>query len=187
MSPRGEIYCDDYVVNVFYNCDKKSLIEGVIEMEEKIFGMEHIMLDQPLQSRDQIFTALASKGEELGAAEMEGDILEGILEREAMATTNVGRGVAIPHCKSIKIKKTTLLFIRLQQRVEWEGDEEKVKLVFGILTPSNTANTHLSILSKLAKSLLRDDFVQKLLELDETELVLKEINQTIAVKESYSL
>ncbi|GAA3314428.1 hypothetical protein GCM10020331_006910 [Ectobacillus funiculus] len=70
------------------------------------------MLDQLLQSRDQIFTALASKGEELGAAEMEGDILEGILEREAMSTTNVGRGVAIPHCKSIKkFKKTTLLFL----------------------------------------------------------------------------
>lgn len=180
----GEIYCDEQSVNAFYNEDKKSLMEWVMILEARIFGIEHIMLDQPLQSRDQVFTALASKGEELGAAEMERDILDGILEREAMATTNVGRGVAIPHSKSIKIKKPTLVFIRLQQPVEWEGDEEKVKLVFGILTPSNTAKTHLSILSKLVRSLMRDDFVQKLLELDETESVFKEINQTFAVKEN---
>lgn len=132
MSPIGENHCDAKSENVFYNKGMKSLIEGVIFMEDQIFAMEHIILDQQLQGRDQIFNVLASKGSELDAAEKEEDILEGIQEREEMSTTNVGRGVAIPHCKSAKIKKTTLLFIRLQNAVEWEGDEEKVKLVVSL-------------------------------------------------------
>ncbi|MEK3807198.1 fructose PTS transporter subunit IIA [Bacillus sp. FSL H8-0547] len=149
-------------------------------MTAQLFSIDHMMLDLDLRDRDSILTTLATRGCGLGAADDEKDIFESIMEREMMSTTNVGRGVAIPHCKSEKIQTPTLLFIRLKNPIEWQGEEERVKLVFGILTSADSGNTHLAVLAQLARNLMKDEFINKLTTLSSEEEIYKEIDHIIS-------
>lgn len=148
-------------------------------MADQLFTVNHIILDLPIKNRDHVFRVLANKGYELGAAKDEELIFASILEREVLSTTNVGRGVAIPHAKSTCIDNAAVIILRLQEPIEWEGDEEKVKIVFGILTSTETQNKHLTILSRLARNLMNDVFLTKV-KTESKETIYTEINTILS-------
>ena len=55
-----------------------------------------------------------------------------------------------------------IAFARLENEIEWDEDE-KVKYVFMIaVSEENATNEHLEILIKLSKSILDDEFREKL-------------------------
>jgi PTS system fructose-specific IIA component len=151
-------------------------------MVEQLFTINHIILDLVIENRDHVFQVLANKGYELGAAEEDKQIFASIAERETLSTTNVGKGVAIPHAKSNFIKNPALIFLRLKNPIDWEGDDEKVKIVFGILTSTDTGNKHLSILSRLARNLMKDEFLQSL-KVASKEKIYAEINMILSAQE----
>lgn len=84
------------------------------------------------------------------------------LEREAKSGTGVPGGVAIPHCRSEAVTEPTLGFVRLSQPVDFQGPDGKADLVFLIAAPAGGGKEHLKILSKLARALVRKDFVESL-------------------------
>lgn len=87
-------------------------------------------------------------------------ILDLLRKREQLGTTAIGKGIAIPHCRSMAIKKLTVVVgIKSEGLVFDAPDNLPVKLVFVILAPPQDVN-YLPFLGKLVE-LLRDDTVRK--------------------------
>lgn len=81
-------------------------------------------------------------------------VLDALLEREALSTTGVGHGVAIPHAHVAGLKTMSGVFVRLRPPVQFEAvDEEPVDLIFAILAPPGAGSNHLRTLARVARSL----------------------------------
>lgn len=88
---------------------------------------------------------------------------EGILAREAQASTGLGDGIAMPHAKNAAVKEATVLFAKSQHGVDYEAlDGQPTYLFFMIAAPEGANDTHLQALAALSRLLIDPDFVAKL-------------------------
>lgn len=107
---------------------------------------------------------------------------EGILAREAMSTTAVGEGIAIPHAKSDAVKGPSLAAITVPNGVDYEAmDDEPSTILFMIAAP-NSGDVHLEVLSRLMTMLMDVDFKNRLLLAKDKDEFLKIIDDAETAK-----
>ena len=142
---------------------------------------EQIFLDENLSSKDAVISFIAEKSKLLGITDDENGLYQKLWEREKEYPTAVLDLIAIPHVKSDLIKTSKLLFIRLTDAVDWDSpDGFKVKSVFVILVPEKDAGQkHLEILSKVAVSLLEEDFQSMILNMKNGNELIKYIKENL--------
>lgn len=141
-------------------------------MEDKIINLECIHLNLTVKSKEELLDLLSKDAVKVGAGGSSEDILEDLWNREKELPTAVGKGIAIPHCRSKSIKSSKLLFYRLNKGITWDVNEE-INLAFAILTPNGENNQHLVLLSKISRHLLRKNFLEMLKNGSEEEIVNK--------------
>ncbi len=142
---------------------------------------EQIFLDENLSSKDAVMSFIAEKSKLLGITDDENGLYQKLWEREKEYPTAVLDLIAIPHVKSDLIKTSKLLFIRLTDAVNWDSpDGFKVKSVFVILVPEKDAGQkHLEILSKVAVSLLEEDFQSMIMNMKTGDELIKYIKENL--------
>jgi len=97
-----------------------------------------------------IVSEMAARAYDLKASR----VLDALLEREALSTTGVGHGVAIPHAHVPGLRSMSGVFVRLRPPVQFEAvDEEPVDLIFAILAPMDAGSDHLRTLARVARGL----------------------------------
>jgi fructose PTS system EIIA component len=69
--------------------------------------------------------------------------------------------VAIPHGKSSGVTRASVVFARSEQGVDF-GDAEPSRLVFLIAAPAGEDDLHVTLLAKLARRLIHQDFRDRL-------------------------
>ena len=75
-----------------------------------------------------------------------------VMQREAIVTTGIGRGVAVPHADLPEIEKPRLALGVFPEGVEFDSlDEEPVHLVFLLLGTPRTPGLHMKILARIAR------------------------------------
>ena len=78
--------------------------------------------------------------------------------------------VAIPHCKSSVVKEASFCMVKLKGELDWGSfDNEPVTLVIMLAAPADNDNSHLTMLSTLARNLMDDSFRDGLLEASSIE------------------
>lgn len=88
---------------------------------------------------------------------------EGILAREALTSTGLGDGIAMPHSKNAAVKEATVLFAKSNKGVDYESlDGQSTDLFFMIAAPEGANDTHLAALAELSQYLMKDGFADKL-------------------------
>ncbi|MCS5479158.1 fructose-specific PTS transporter subunit EIIC [Corynebacterium sp. YIM 101645] len=128
-----------------------------------IITTDLVRLDADLGSTTTaVITALAGLVHESGRATSAALLADAALAREAQNPTGVPGRVAIPHCRSAAVTEPTLAFARLSRAVDFGGPDGDADLVFLIAAPEGGGKAHLKILSKLARALVRGDFVDRL-------------------------
>ncbi len=111
---------------------------------------------QVLPAADQQ-TALRAAADLLGCAQVGSDELYASLcEREALGTTAIGHGIAIPHGRCHGLSEPHGALLRLPQPVLFGQDA--VDLVFAIAVPAHYTHQHLMLLSELAERFSRAEF-----------------------------
>jgi len=84
------------------------------------------------------------------------------ITREGTAATGLAGGIAIPHCRTSAVSEPTLAFARLQPKVEFGAKDVPADLAFLIAAPAGGDATHLQLLTKLARALVKRDFTDSL-------------------------
>lgn len=107
----------------------------------------------------------------------------GILAREALGSTAVGEGIAIPHAKVAAVKEPGLAAITVPDGVDYEAfDGSPSNLIFMIAAPDGEADTHLEALSKLSTLLMTPGFKDGLLQAKTKEAFLNVIDEAEAAR-----
>lgn len=93
------------------------------------------------------------------------ELLNGFLKREEESSTGFGGYVAIPHTKLEGVKNPFIAIVRFENDIEWESlDDEPVRVALALVMPATDEdNIHLQVISKFARKLMDDDFVEVLL------------------------
>lgn len=96
-----------------------------------------------------------------------------ILNREAIVSTGIGMGVAIPHAK-LPGYETFFIAIGIHRKgVAWEAlDSAPVRLIFMIGGPDDKQTEYLQVLSKLTLAIKDEERRKKMLQLSSAEDII---------------
>ncbi|HHM11941.1 MAG TPA: PTS sugar transporter subunit IIA [Planctomycetaceae bacterium] len=87
------------------------------------------------------------------------DIVQGVLKREELGSTGIGRGVAVPHAKHERIDKPVGTIGISQEGIDFNSlDGEKVHLLFLLVSPMKNPTDHLRALENISRQLREDTF-----------------------------
>ena len=89
--------------------------------------------------------------------------------RENLGSTGIGRGIAIPHCRSLVVNKLRVAFGRKKDGLDFKAiDEKPVHFFFLIVAPPlEVSNQYLPVLGKIAQFSKETDVPERLLSITE--------------------
>lgn len=98
------------------------------------------------------------------ASSVKAETVVGLLtEREALGSTGLGGGIAIPHCASDDVADFVVGVLTLQKPVEFRSiDGKPVDLFFFVMGPREARNRHIKLLSAISKFASRPEFLSRL-------------------------
>ncbi len=120
---------------------------------------ESIELGVKVTGKEEAIDKLVDLMEAGGRLKDKAGYKEGILKREALGSTAVGDGIAIPHAKVDAVKEPGLSAMVVPEGVDYEAfDGSLSHLFFMIAAPEGEADVHLEALSRLSTLLMDPDF-----------------------------
>ena len=99
--------------------------------------------------------------------------------REETSSTGLPGGIAIPHCRTTGVSEPTLAFARLDPPVDFGSKDGPADLAFLIAAPAGGDATHLQLLTKLARSLVKPAFTDSLRAAETPEEVVELIGMAL--------
>lgn len=103
---------------------------------------------------------------------------KGIYAREALSTTGIGDGIAIPHAQNEAVSAPGLSAMVVKSGVDYDSlDQQPAKLFFMIAVPQTGGNEHLQILAMLSTMLMDTTFKDHLINASTSEEFMALINE----------
>lgn len=132
-------------------------------MSNRLLAPSLIRLDVAFgDTRNDVIAHLAGMVAATGRASSDLLLSQDFQAREEVSPTGVAGGAAVPHCRSAVVRKPTMAFARLADPVKFGGPGGPADLVLPTAVPEDSGRTYLEILSKLARGLLRPEFLHQL-------------------------
>lgn len=135
-----------------------------MELRE-FFAEDAIQLDLAGTSKDDILKEL------IGLLRLpekdEATLFKMLKRRENLGSTGMGRGIAIPHCRSMVVSKLRVAFGRKKAGVDFKAlDDKPVHFFFLIVAPPlEVSNQYLPVLGKIAQFSKEADVPEKMMGL----------------------
>jgi PTS system fructose-specific IIC component len=112
--------------------------------------------------KNAVIGSLAQLVADAGRSDNPGGLTDDALARVATSATGLPGGIAIPHCRTAHVAVPTLAFARLSPPVDFGAKDGAADLAFLIAAPAGGDATHLQLLTKLARALVKKDFTDSL-------------------------
>ena len=145
-----------------------------MELRE-FFSLDAVELDLKGSAKDDVLKELIGL---LKLDEKSDSMLFKMLKRrENLGSTGIGRGIAIPHCRSLVVNKLRVAFGRKPGGVDFKAmDDKPVHFLFLIVAPPlEVSNQYLPVLGKIAQFGKEPDVPQKLSQLSTPEDFMKQL------------
>jgi PTS system nitrogen regulatory IIA component len=117
------------------------------------FPMYDVLLDVDLPDTQSLFDAVARlwAGQEGAVAS---EIVSGLSAREALGSTGIGQGVAIPHARCRGLRQPLATLARAKTPIEFDApDDRPVDCCVVLLIPEDAIDPHLQLLAQVARVL----------------------------------
>ena len=146
---------------------------------------ENIFLNKTFRDKKEIFCFLATQAVAQGWAEDANKIEADLWARENQYSTGFESQIAIPHAKTANVTHAGVIFIRLQNPIDWESlDDQPVQIIFGLLVPESGAKLlHLQIINSLASQIVDDEFTAHLFAINDEDELFQYMKSRIAIEE----
>lgn len=90
-------------------------------------------------------------------------IFTALLEREALGSTGLGGGVAVPHARLPGLDRVVAVFVRLDQPVAFDAvDDRPVDLMFALFAAPEAGAEHLRALAAVSRALRSPELRERL-------------------------
>lgn len=130
------------------------------------FSTDTIKLDLEAETKDDALKELVAL---FGLDDKsEGILFKMLKRRENLGSTGIGRGIAIPHCRSLVVNRLRVAFGRQASGLDFKAiDGKPVRYIFLIVAPPlEVSNQYLPVLGKIAQFSKESDVPEKLAALE---------------------
>jgi len=141
---------------------------------------ENVLVAPPVSGREELFRVFAELFQARGVVETAAQVVAGLNEREAILSTGIGQGIAVPHAQLPGIGRLVVAASTHPDGLAYPSlDGRPVRLAFCLLADADAAADHLAGLARIARLARRgqavehlvhaetgDDFVARLIELE---------------------
>lgn len=157
----------------------ESKVDESVKHDDNVFQKDVININTNVKTKEEAIDYMVKNLKEHRFIDNEDVVKQAILDREAESTTAIGMNVAIPHAKSDAVNQPTVAVLQNKEGVDWISlDESLPKILFMIVVPNDSNNTHLKLLQRLSRSLMDDKTREALINApskDDIYDILKEI------------
>lgn len=141
-----------------------------------------VSLDENLgESRFDVISHLSQMVTDVGRANDFEQLYADAKARESKTDTGIPGGIAIPHCRSVAVEEPTLAMARPHPPVDFGSKDGPADLIFFIAAPDGADQTHLKILSTMARSLMKKTFTAALREAKSAQEVVELVNGVLGL------
>lgn len=99
-----------------------------IKPNKELFSKELLFLDLDLEDKNQIIHMMCARLESQGY--VTSGFEKSVTDREAYTSTEVGRGIALPHGLPENVIRSAVAFARLKKPIAWFNGDDEVDLIF---------------------------------------------------------
>lgn len=105
------------------------------------------------ETKERVLGELVQPLVDAGKVKSKGLILETLNRRETLGSTGIGKGVAVPHCRTLAVFEILIVVGIAQEGIQYDAiDKKKVTLFFLIVAPpQEETNLYLPILGKIVE------------------------------------
>ena len=143
-----------------------------------ILARDAVILDLGVQTKREVLEKMANALAKV-EPQIEADrLLEVLLEREALQSTGIGEGVAIPHGKMVGLDRLVASFARSHEGVDFEAiDGQRTHHFFLLVVPEHSGGQYLKALARISRFFRDPTFRQRLSEVESLEDVIRAIEE----------
>ncbi len=106
------------------------------------------------------------------------EFMEVILAREALGSTGIGDGIAIPHGKLKDLDRLVLAFGLSRRGIDFDSmDAKPVHIFFVLIAPEDSPGDHLKALARISRILKSRNFRERLMQSRNGEEIYSRICQ----------
>ena len=132
---------------------------------------DHVIVNLKATDKVRLLADLARRAAPVTGLPQQ-NIHEALAAREALGSTGVGAGVAIPHACLAGLDSFFGLFARLERRLDYDAvDDQPIDLIFLLLIPENVATEHLHALACVSRRLRDPDVAARLRKADDVAVL----------------
>jgi PTS system nitrogen regulatory IIA component len=146
----------------------------------EFLSAKSVSADLQSQSKEDVIVELVNILIDAGSLEKKhkNKVVEVLMAREALGSTAIGQGIAIPHGKCDCVKKLVGCLAVSKKGISFDSlDGEPAFIFFLLVAPVDSAGPHLKALARISR-LLKDKFIRDSLKAaDDEKIILKIIQQ----------
>ena len=127
----------------------------------KLFSTQQVALGSSAESQLEVLAELTDLAVKSGgvAEERRASVLKALKSREAIGSTGIGLGIAIPHVKINDVEGTVTAVCVTHNKIDFRAvDGEPCDIFILLLSPKNQAEKHLEVLRWLSSLVRNPDF-----------------------------
>jgi PTS system nitrogen regulatory IIA component len=143
-----------------------------------ILVKDAVILNLGVKSKHEVLSEMANALAKV-EPEIEADrLIEVLLEREALQSTGIGEGVAIPHGKMVGLDRLVATFARSPEGVDFDSiDGQATHHFFLLVVPEHSGGQYLKALARISRFFRDAAFRQRLSEVETLEEVIGTIEE----------
>jgi mannitol/fructose-specific phosphotransferase system IIA component (Ntr-type) len=137
-----------------------------------------VLISPDVGERVELFRRFGELFTKADLVESGEQVVARLLEREAILSTGIGGGVAVPHAQIPGLGRLAMAASTHPDGIGYPAlDERPVQLVFCLLGDANTAADHLAGLARLARLARRSAALEPLVEASDGESFVRELRR----------
>ncbi|NOY54047.1 MAG: PTS sugar transporter subunit IIA [Deltaproteobacteria bacterium] len=130
-----------------------------------ILDLELVLPDLQGENKREVLNEFAALLDSREKIRDQNGFLEVILAREALGSTGIGEGIAIPHGKLKNMDRLVLACGISHKGVDFDAmDGKPVHIFFVLIAPEDSPGDHLKALARISRVLKNREFRDRLLE-----------------------
>jgi PTS system fructose-specific IIC component len=149
-------------------------------MELSTTQLVELDLDGKATTKDEAIDHLVAVASAAGRVSDPVALRADLAARESLMATGIDGGIGIPHARSKGISEPTVTFGRTDNGIDWGAPDGPAHLVFMITVPDGAGDEHLQILASLSRSLMKSEFIEKLRQAQDPQVIADTINAVTA-------
>ncbi|WP_019614761.1 phosphoenolpyruvate--protein phosphotransferase [Psychromonas ossibalaenae] len=163
--------------------DVQALLDNASASQESkpLLSTECVLKNADFSCKEEVIQSMVGNLGLHGRTDNTYKLEEDIWAREAVFSTALGYGFAIPHTKSEHIRDSSISIAHLNKPIDWQSDSGDVDVVIMLTLNKEQGDQHMRIFSSLARKLIHESFREQLRHSKDEAGIISMLEKELAV------